>query len=141
MPMGRAMSADLPFACRCGAVRFAASADPIYTAICHCEDCRRASGAPFLAFVGFSRADVGFEGGQGRRYGDEPVSRTFCETCGAPIAYQDDRLPDQIFFNLGAMDRPGRYEPKEQAYVSERLPFTCIAVDLPEHEKTSVPRN
>ncbi|NDW04567.1 GFA family protein [Jiella pacifica] len=127
--------------CRCGAIRFSASADPHYAAICHCGDCRRASGAPFLAFVGFRRRDVRFEGGEGKRYGRDPVARSFCETCGAPIAYEDTRLADEIFFNLGAMDRPERYEPTVQAFLPERLPFRCLVVDLPGHDGMSVPRN
>ena len=35
--------------CRCGAVRFEASADPHHVSYCHCKDCRRASGAPVSA--------------------------------------------------------------------------------------------
>ena len=126
--------------CRCGAIRFTIAAEPHYTAICHCGDCRKASGAPFLAFVGFNRDDVTFDGGEGKRYGKHPIARTFCETCGAPIAYQDARLADRIFFNLGAMDEPERYEPTQQAYVPERLPFACLAVELPGHAGMSVLR-
>ncbi len=127
--------------CRCGAIRFTASADPYYTAICHCEDCRRASGAPFLAFVGFHRKDLRFHGSEGRSYGSDSVARSFCETCGAPIAYEDGRLPGRIFFTLGAMDCPERFEPTVQAFVPEQLPFGCLRVDLPGHAGMSVPRN
>ncbi|MBP0616279.1 GFA family protein [Jiella mangrovi] len=126
--------------CRCGAIRFAASADPHFASLCHCEDCRRASGAPFLSFVGFYRSEVSFDGGEGRGYGSGPTRRSFCETCGAPIAYYDTRLPDRIYFNLGAMDAPHRYEPTLQAYAAERLPFACIAIDLPARDKGGVPR-
>ena len=30
--------------CLCGAVRYRSEADPVLTAHCHCEDCRRTSG-------------------------------------------------------------------------------------------------
>lgn len=33
--------------CHCGAVRFETPDAPVYAAICHCEDCRRQSGAPY----------------------------------------------------------------------------------------------
>jgi len=126
--------------CRCGKVRFSASAEPHFAAICHCEDCRKASGAPFLAFVGFHRSEVRFEHGEGRRYETEHAARFFCETCGSPIAYADGRLVDRIYFYLGVMDEPARYEPTHQAFISERLPFACLKVDLPGHDKLSVPR-
>ncbi|MBO0661344.1 GFA family protein [Jiella sp. MQZ9-1] len=126
--------------CRCGAVRFTASAEPHYTAICHCVDCRRASGAPFLAFVGFYRSQLSFVGDTGQRYGEGDVTRSFCPTCGAPIAYEDGRLADRIYVYLGAMDEPARFAPRLQAFAGEALPFAAITVDLPGHAAMSVRR-
>ena len=45
--------------CRCGAVRFEASAEPFHISYCHCSDCRRATGAPVAAYVGFTAEQVG----------------------------------------------------------------------------------
>jgi hypothetical protein len=126
--------------CRCGAVRFEASAEPFYASYCHCSDCRRASGAPVAAFVGFYAADVRFAGEKGSTYGKEPVKRSFCATCGAPIAYTDDRIGDQIFFMLGAMDAPERYPPRVHGYVREQLPFFHLDDGLPRLETNTVPR-
>ena len=44
--------------CRCGAVRFQATSDPEHVSYCHCGDCRRATGAPVSAFVGFGASAV-----------------------------------------------------------------------------------
>jgi hypothetical protein len=126
--------------CRCGAIRFRSSADPIYASYCHCSDCRRASGAPVAAFVGFRTEDVTFEGETGSTYGKAPVSRSFCAICGAPIAYRDERLPDRIFFMLGAMDAPENYPPRVHGYVHEQLPFFHIDDGLPRMETMTVPR-
>ena len=126
--------------CRCGLVRFEASAEPFYASYCHCSDCRHASGAPVAAFVGFYTADVRYAGTRGASYGQAPVKRSFCTTCGAPIAYTDDRLADQIFFMLGAMDRPENYPPSVHGYVREELPFFHLADGLPRMEGNTVPR-
>jgi hypothetical protein len=40
----------------CGAVRFAATGQPKWVAWCHCQSCRRHSGAPVSVFVAFERA-------------------------------------------------------------------------------------
>ncbi|TCR70975.1 GFA family protein [Rhizobium sp. BK376] len=109
--------------CRCGAVRFEAGGEPICATYCHCSDCRRASGAPLSAFVGFLTDNVRFHGSRGASYGNHPVQRSFCSACGAPIAYVDARLEEQIFFVLGAMDRPELYPPTVHGYVGEQLPF------------------
>lgn len=127
-------------ACRCGAIRFVASSDPFYTSYCHCGDCRRASGAPVAAFVGFYANDVVFSGETPSIYGKAPVKRSFCGTCGAPIAYTDERIADQIFFMLGAMDTPEDYPPRMHGYVSEALPFFHLDDGLPRMEANTAPR-
>ena len=126
--------------CRCGAIRFQASADPFYTSYCHCGDCRRASGAPIVAFVGFYSDDVTFTGEDASTYGEAPVTRSFCGTCGAPLAYTDARLGDQIFMMLGAMDAPENYPPTVHGYVREELPFFHLDDGLPRMETNTVPR-
>lgn len=126
--------------CRCGAIRFEASADPAYASYCHCGDCRRASGAPVAAFVGFNTADIRFSGAAAATYGTAPVKRSFCGNCGAPIAYTDERLSDRIFFMLGAMDAPENYPPRMHGYVGEQLPFFHVDDGLPRMETMTVPR-
>jgi hypothetical protein len=69
-----------------------------------------------------------------------PVTRSFCGICGSPIAYVDERLEDDIYFMLGAMDMPADFEPTLHAYVSEQLAFLHMSDDLPRHLKTSVKR-
>ena len=54
--------------CRCGAIRFEAAGEPVHISYCHCGDCRRASGAPLTAFIGFGAADVTFHGEEGAAY-------------------------------------------------------------------------
>ena len=42
--------------CLCGAVRFLATGQPKGVYWCHCQSCRRHSGAPVSVFVAFDRA-------------------------------------------------------------------------------------
>ena len=126
--------------CRCGAIRFAASASPLFSGYCHCEDCRRAGGAPVIAFVGFRRADVDWSGEEPARYGEPPVERLFCRTCGAPLGYRDERLADRIYLYTCALDRPQDHPPQSHSYAGERLPWLRLHDGLPEHETTAVRR-
>jgi hypothetical protein len=68
------------------------------------------------------------------------VTRSFCNVCGSPIAYLDQRLEGRAFFMLGAMDRPADYRPALHAYVREQLPFVHMPDGLPRYPKTSVAR-
>jgi hypothetical protein len=126
--------------CRCGAVRFQASAGPHHISYCHCEDCRKATGAPVSAFVGFMVGEVALEGDALNLHENGPVTRSFCSVCGTPIAYADQRLADRIYFMLGAMDVPADYKPILHAYVREQLPFVHMPDGLPRYPRSSVPR-
>lgn len=126
--------------CRCGAVRFEAQGEPLSVSYCHCSDCRRATGAPVSAFVGFHAEDVSLGGDTLRSFENGTVTRSFCGTCGSPIAYLDQRLADHVYFMLGAMDMPAEYKPTLHAYVREQLPYVHMPDGLQRFPKTSVPR-
>ena len=134
------MTAPHTGGCRWGAVRFEASAEPHHISYCHCGDCRRASGAPVSAFVGFMASQVAFTGKALKMYENGPVTRSFCGICGSPIAYTDGRLTGHIYFTLGSMDMPAYFKPTHHGHVREQLPFLHMPDDLPRHLRTSVPR-
>ena len=126
--------------CRCGVVRFEASAEPRHVSYCHCVDCRRASGAPVSAFVGFAAGDVVFSGQTPTEFGNGTVTRTFCGVCGSPLTYIDARIAGDVYLTLGAMDRPEDFAPTLHAYVSQKLPYFHMNDGLPQLPRTSVPR-
>lgn len=126
--------------CRCGGVRFSASAEPHHVSYCHCKDCRRATGAAVVVFVGFAVDEVTFDGSTLKIFQNGPVARSFCSECGSPIAYTDSRIGDRIYFYLGVMDAPQNYTPTRHAHIGSQLPFLHIADDLPRASGTTVPR-
>ena len=50
------MSDQFEGGCLCGAVRFVATGQPESVAWCHCQSCRKHSGAPVSVFQAFKRA-------------------------------------------------------------------------------------
>ena len=44
--------------CLCGAIRYRATGEPIGVAHCHCESCRRHTGAVFASGVEFSAKNI-----------------------------------------------------------------------------------
>ncbi len=126
--------------CRCGAVKFETSAEPHHVSYCHCADCRRATGAPVSAFVGFMADQVTLGGKALKSFVNGPVERSFCGNCGSPVAYVDRRLAGHVYFMLGAMDMPAYFKPTHHAHVREQLPFLHMPDSLPRHLKSSVQR-
>jgi len=126
--------------CRCGAIRFEADDDPVHVSYCHCIDCRKATGAPVSMFVGFPAEAVRFTGVLPATHLNGPVTRSFCNACGSPIAYFDRRIAGSVYFHVGAMDAPQNYRATLHAYVAQKLPFLHMPDGLPVHENTSIPR-
>jgi hypothetical protein len=131
MPEGR---------CRCGRIRVGVAGDPGEVIYCHCRDCRRSSGAPVSLFCGYRR-DRARVHGEPAVYESSPgVFRAFCVRCGSPISYEDERLPQMVYFPTGIFDEPERFLPRVHEWTSQRLPFFEVADDLPRHAGSCVPR-
>jgi hypothetical protein len=114
--------------CLCGAVRFEARGAAKWTAYCHCNSCRKHTGAPVAAFAGFEREQVAFSGAELARYVSSPgVRRGFCSVCGSTLTYEGDRWPTEIHLHVGAFERPQDFPPKGHAFADERLPWLHIS--------------
>src|SRR6185312_17115119 len=48
--------------CLCGALRYEAEGEPLYTGHCYCSDCQKASGSGFIPFMGFAASKIRFQG-------------------------------------------------------------------------------
>lgn len=114
--------------CLCGAVRFEVTGAPKWTAYCHCNSCRKHTGAPVSAFAGFERDRVRFTKGALSTFSSSPgVKRGFCSTCGSSLTYEGERWPTEVHFHVGAFDLPQDFPPKGHAFEDERIPWLHLA--------------
>src|SRR5437899_4211364 len=80
--------------CLCGAVRFRATGAPKGVFWCHCQSCRRHSGAPVAVFVGFERDAYTVTKGEIEKFKSSPgTTRGFCRTCGSTLTCEVAQLP------------------------------------------------
>ena len=121
--------------CRCGAVRYRAEGGPLWVSHCHCEECRRSSGAPVSTFVGVSDTGFAFVAGTPGSYESSPrVERTFCGTCGTPLTYVAAVYPGEVHIMAGTLDQPETLAPERHVFVRERMPWLEMGDDLPRHD-------
>lgn len=114
--------------CLCGGVRFRAPGEPTLVAHCHCDSCRRFTGAAVATFADYSRNKVEIEGKSLKCFQSSPgASRMFCGACGAAIAFRGDNHPDEISLHLGAFDQPESLTPEEEDHTEERLEWVKLA--------------
>ncbi len=125
--------------CRCGAVRFQAVGQPVYVPYCHCESCRRATGAPVALYVMFEKDQVRFTRGQRSVYASSPgVGRGYCPDCGTPLTYEADWGGKTIIaVHVSALDGPETFVPDRHTFYGERLSWFDVADALPRYDGSS----
>ena len=120
--------------CLCRAVRFSVSGPVENPAYCHCQSCRRASGAPFVAWATFRTENFKILQGALAHYdSSRQVTRGFCSGCGGALTYVHDQRPGEIDVVLVALDEPFRIRPECHIWVSHKLPWVVIADGLPQY--------
>ena len=113
--------------CLCGTVRFRAKGSPKWVIWCHCQSCRKHSGAPVAAFAAFDESMVEMTNGQITKFASSPgILRGFCATCGSTLTCQGDKMPVELHFHIGAFDEPAKLPPTSAYYVEERLPWVHL---------------
>ncbi len=124
--------------CLCGAVRYQAEADPFRVAHCHCEFCRKVSGAAFLTFVAFKTEDFIWTAGEPARYRSSPgAERAYCPRCGSTLGTFEDDLPDWTQVSLGSLDRPQDVKPIDHIFVDSQLGWLHMDDGLPKYSRFS----
>jgi hypothetical protein len=122
--------------CLCGAVRYRAWGTAYGITHCHCQSCRRASGAPFVTWAGFDSNKFNFTQGQPATYASsQNVLRTFCSRCGTALTYQRLDLPDSIDVTLGSMDDPEQLEPEDHTWTESKLSWIVPGDHLPSYAR------
>jgi hypothetical protein len=120
--------------CLCGNIRFEAKGRRLWVAHCHCESCRRSTGAPVTTFVGFNKDQLTYTHGERKFYESSPgVRRGFCADCGTPMTYEADRSPDEVHLYISTLDEPGAFQPQLHVFHAERIPWVELNDDLPRH--------
>jgi hypothetical protein len=119
--------------CHCGAIAWSAEGPPEHHALCHCEDCRRWSGAPMVGWIAWKDDQVAVTGTPAVYHSSEHGVREFCGTCGTGLFYRNAAfLPGIIDIHSGTLDDPESQPPGAQIMVKDRLSWTKGMTDLPE---------
>lgn len=123
--------------CRCGSVVLIALEEPDFAVYCHCDDCRRATGAPVLTSVGFSKSAIEWQASVTlARHTIGTASRLFCVECGSPVAQEHESKSDMTFINTAFMDDPEAFPPKYHTFADRQISWLKLNDDLPRVEKT-----
>jgi hypothetical protein len=90
VPSNSRMNLPAEGGCQCGDVRYTISGDPVFLTVCHCNECKRQSGAAFGMSLRMRREHVMLTRGQPKRWtriadSERPVICVFCGSCGTRL--------------------------------------------------------
>jgi|SRR5579862_799436 len=120
--------------CFCGAVRYRMAGPPLSSAICHCESCRRASGAPSVAWVTVERKTFEIVKGTPVAYASSPgVVRRFCGSCGSALTYENAEHSESIDITTITLDEPDRFPPTVEVWLDDRVAWQPTSPNLKQY--------
>lgn len=120
--------------CCCGEIRYQTNGTPSSPTVCHCRTCRRASGAPCVAWFTVPSTSFQFIAGTPRRFrSSRHAVRTFCPACGTALTFQSERSPNEIDITTCSLQDPEAVAPKDQTWTASRVSWSATLHALPAH--------
>ena len=118
--------------CLCGAVRFEADGAPRRVTHCHCEMCRRATGAVVGTFATWETSAVRFVGDLARYESSAVGWRGFCPRCGSSICFGYKPRPERIYVALGVFNAPDLFPAKFHDHRESCIAWLRLDEHLPD---------
>jgi len=122
--------------CLCGAVRFTATGDAGHVNLCHCRMCRKAGGAPVVAWATFPSAQVAFSTPPRWHKSSEAAERAFCPTCGSALAWREFANQGEIDLTVGTFDDADDLKPADHLWMDASIRWLKIDDHLPRYHTT-----
>jgi hypothetical protein len=125
--------------CACGSVQFAFDTDPDFIAVCHCLDCKKASGGEAATFFGVPEDDFTLISGAPRSFhyiaeSGKGLDRNFCPDCGSRLFTSNlETFPGLVFVMLGSLDDPAAIVPGLEMFTKRRLDW-ATPLGMPQFE-------
>jgi hypothetical protein len=129
------MSLPITGGCLCGQVRYELRAEPTHLVDCHCLDCRRASGAPFVTWGTVQKSDLKIVCGEVRQFSFAGRVRSFAGCCGTTLFFADNDCTPAIDIAIASLDQPEPYAPSRTIWVEDKLPWAILDPTRVIHER------
>ena len=108
--------------CLCGAVRYEASAEPVFSGHCYCTDCQKEAGGGHLTVAAVPDAAMKITGPTNTftklAASGQPNERTFCSVCGSTLFSRPRSMAGITLLRAGTLDDPSQIAPSMSVYAS-----------------------
>ena len=120
--------------CLCGSVTYTSYAEPTLILNCHCEDCRRSTGAVYGTNVFVPEDQVQIYGevsffSHTAKSGNIMTKR-FCKKCGTLLFGNSSGRENILSIRAGTIDQTDMIKPVMNVFVSSQVSSTPLDPDL-----------
>ncbi len=132
------MTTAITGGCFCKTIQYRIYA-PIAMAVnCHCNACKKASGAAFssLAIIREKRFEIvsGLDDLTKFQLGDS-LTKHFCRYCGTPVFNLNGRYPGRCMVSIGSLDNPSIVSPSANIHCENTLNWVRLDSETKNFEK------
>ena len=125
--------------CHCGEISYTFSGEPLRQVNCHCKNCRKTSGGPYLANIFVSEDNLLIKGSP-KVYlhladSGNQMTKKFCGNCGAQMFSLGSGRPGIVSIRGGTIDNLEIIQPTLNIFVSSKIPSTPLDESLSTFEK------
>ena len=118
---------DVEGGCYCGALRYRATGNALFTGQCHCRECQYIAGGMPNVIMGMPESGFAYTKGAGKPFRREdlanPVTREFCADCGTHLITRAPAF-GAVMIKVGTLDDPTVFGgPQLAIYTSEKQTF------------------
>lgn len=124
--------------CLCEKVKYEYKSEITEVAICHCNQCKRAQGTPFVTNAPINVDNFSFIQGSEfvKEYFSSPNKRrVFCGNCGSPFYSQRTDMPETIRLRLGTVTEGHIPKPDYEIYCESKSAWYSEDSGRPKHEQ------
>jgi len=102
---------------------------------CHCSQCRRLQGAPYVSFAEVGEAQITWKSGRDelKVYASSPKNeRFFCPNCGAHIMVISQEEPGVTYLTMGCVEGNPELPAGYHQFVESKAPWVEIGDHQPQ---------
>ena len=126
--------------CACGAIRYSAEGEPLFSMNCHCRDCQREAGSAYAPVLAVRSATFRVTQGSPKYFeltadSGHTTRRAFCADCGSPLFGLPGISPDIVTIRAGSLDEPSAFRPTRDIYTASAQPWDHMNPALPKSSK------
>jgi hypothetical protein len=123
--------------CVCGRTRYVLKSAPFSLGDCHCIDCRRSAGAPYVTWGSVPREDLHITKGEPRKIAHANRIRSFAACCGTHLFFEDNKNSETVDVTIASLDDPAPFAPQKEIWLEDKLPWVKLDESLPKFQKSS----